>query len=143
TRGVLTIETFNATIEEDPVKPGDPSSGTYVGLTVSDTGTGIADDVLPRVYEPFFTTKELGKGSGLGLAQVFGFAKQSGGGVRIDTKIGEGTSVRVYLPRAAVEEVSAEGPGLAPLSAVVANTTILVVDDDSAVREITVSLLTE
>jgi PAS domain S-box-containing protein len=141
--GGLTIETNNVTITRTPSRPEEPLPGEYVELSVSDTGPGMPDEVLAKAFEPFFTTKAVGKGSGLGLAQVFGFAKQSGGGVRIDTKIGEGTSVRVYLPRAAAEEVSAAAPGLAPLSAVVANTTILVVDDDSAVREITVSLLTE
>jgi signal transduction histidine kinase len=71
-----------------------------VGLAVKDTGSGIPDDVLPRVFEPFFTTKEPGKGSGLGLAQVHAFVKQSGGGVRLETRVGEGTSVKVFLPRA-------------------------------------------
>jgi signal transduction histidine kinase len=69
-----------------------------VGLVVSDTGGGIPHDVLPHVFEPFFTTKETGAHSGLGLAQVYGFAKQSGGGVGIETRVGEG--VRVFLPRA-------------------------------------------
>ena len=96
--GVLTLETFNAVIGDGPFGPEDPIPGQYVGLAVSDTGIGIPDDVLPRVFEPFFTTKEPGKGSGLGLAQVFGFAKQSGGGVAIDTCVGKGTSVKVFLP---------------------------------------------
>ena len=74
-----------------------------MGLAVNDTGTGIPDDVLPRVFEPFFTTKEPGKGSGLGLAQIFGFSKQSGGGVRLETRVGEGTSVKVFFPRAEAE----------------------------------------
>ncbi len=78
--GILTLETFNASIETRPTRTGDPSPGDYVELAVSDTGTGIPDDVLPRLFEPFFTTKEPGKGSGLGLSQVLGFAKQSGGG---------------------------------------------------------------
>ena len=76
---------------------------------MTDTGTGMTKDVLTKAFEPFFTTKEIGKGSGLGLSQVLGFAKQSGGGVRIETRVGEGTSVKVYLPRAAgidVREVS-------------------------------------
>jgi hypothetical protein len=69
-----------------------------VGLVVSDTGGGIPNDVLPHVFEPFFTTKETGAHSGLGLAQVYGFAKQSGGGVGIETRVGEGALVRVFLP---------------------------------------------
>jgi signal transduction histidine kinase len=108
--GGLTIETNNVTITRTPSRPEEPLPGEYVELSVSDTGPGMPDEVLAKAFEPFFTTKAVGKGSGLGLAQVFGFAKQSGGGVRIDTKIGEGTSVRVYLPRAAAEEVSAAAP---------------------------------
>jgi signal transduction histidine kinase len=98
--GTLTIETFNAVIGNEPTWPEGPSPGDYVGLAVKDTGVGIPDDVLPRVFEPFFTTKEPGKGSGLGLAQVFGFIRQSGGGVRIGTSVGKGTSVEVFLPKA-------------------------------------------
>src|SRR6267142_704024 len=77
--GILTLETFNAVIDSAPGWTEGPVPGQYVGLAVHDTGVGIPDNVLPRVFEPFFTTKEPGKGSGLGLAQVFGFAKQSGG----------------------------------------------------------------
>ena len=141
--GGLTLETRNVAISETPTRPEEPVPGDYVELSVSDTGPGMPDEVLAKAFEPFFTTKAVGKGSGLGLAQVFGFAKQSGGGVRIETKLGEGTSVKVYLPRAAADELSAAPGRLEPLAAVAANTTILVVDDDSAVREITVSLLRE
>ncbi|MGZ5875197.1 MAG: PAS domain S-box protein, partial [Bradyrhizobium sp.] len=91
--GTLTLETFNTIIESEPFRPEEPSPGDYVGLAVKDTGSGIPNDVLPHVFEPFFTTKEPGKGSGLGLAQVFGFAKQSGGGVRLETRLGQGTAV--------------------------------------------------
>ena len=68
-------------------------------ISVTDTGSGMTKEVLAKAFEPFFTTKEIGKGSGLGLSQVLGFAKQSGGGMRIETRMGEGTSVKVYLPR--------------------------------------------
>src|SRR5258705_10861123 len=95
--GILTLETFNSAIDNGPFGPEEPVPGQYVGLAVHDTGVGIPDDVLPRVFEPFFTTKEPGKGSGLGLAQVYGFAKQSGGGVRIETRLGQGTSVKVFF----------------------------------------------
>ena len=97
--GTLTLETFNAVIDNGPATPEGPVPGRYVCLAVNDTGVGIPDDVLRHVFEPFFTTKEPGKGSGLGLSQVYGFAKQSGGGVVIDTRVGEGTSVKVFLPR--------------------------------------------
>jgi PAS domain S-box-containing protein len=101
-QGTLSIETFNTVIEDEPSKPEEPSPGNYVAIAVTDTGSGIPSDVLPHIFEPFFTTKGPGKGSGLGLAQVFGVTKQSGGGVHIDTRVGRGTSVTVLLPRAEI-----------------------------------------
>jgi signal transduction histidine kinase len=83
-----------------PGRAEEPQPGDYVELSVTDTGTGIADDVMAKVFEPFFTTKEVGKGSGLGLSQVLGLAQQLGGGVRLESVVGQGTTVRVYLPRA-------------------------------------------
>jgi CheY-like chemotaxis protein len=114
-----------------------------VMIAVSDTGSGMSDDVLGKVFEPFFTTKEVGKGSGLGLSQVFGLAKQSGGGVRIDSTVGVGTSVRVYLPKAsAVPGVDvAPAPAPEPASARPKDVHVLLVDDDSAVREVTAGIL--
>ncbi|MET0337366.1 MAG: ATP-binding protein, partial [Caulobacter sp.] len=94
--GAVTVETANVTLTDAQARPEEPAPGEYVMISVSDTGTGMSDEVLARAFEPFFTTKEVGKGSGLGLAQVFGFAKQSGGGVRIETRVGEGTAVKVY-----------------------------------------------
>jgi signal transduction histidine kinase len=100
--GTLAIATFNTVIEPDnTVDQTDATAGDYVCIRVSDSGTGIPPDTLPRVFEPFFTTKEVGQGSGLGLSMVFGFVKQSGGQVRIDSELGAGTSVTLYLPRAA------------------------------------------
>jgi CheY-like chemotaxis protein len=138
---MLTLETFNAVVERKPSRPEEPAPGEYVALAVRDTGTGMPNDVFPRVFEPFFTTKEPGKGSGLGLSQVVGFAKQSGGGVSIDTRVGEGTSVTVFLPRAAgaagVERkpvVAAEGPRAT-------TSRVLVVDDDEAVLTSTLRML--
>src|ERR1700716_1924135 len=101
--GTLTLETVNTIIESESFRPEGQLPGAYVVLAVKDTGTGITDHVLPHVFEPFFTTKEPGKGSGLGLAQVFGVAKQSGGGVRIETRLGQGTAVKIFLPRAGVD----------------------------------------
>ncbi len=145
--GCLTIETANLRLESEPARPEEPNPGDYAMVAVSDTGTGIAPDVLARVFEPFFTTKEVGKGSGLGLAQVYGFVKQSGGGVRIDTVPGEGTSVRVYLPRVAAD-VAPPAPrpvaiDCARLRHASDKRVVLVVDDDSAVRDITTTRLGE
>jgi len=97
--GTITITTHNATLGP-PSRPEEPQPGGYVTLAVADTGMGIAPDVLARVFEPFFTTKEAGKGSGLGLSQVLGLTQQLGGGVRIESEPGMGTTVSVYLPRA-------------------------------------------
>ena len=98
-------------------------------------------DVVTKVFEPFFTTKEIGKGSGLGLSQVLGFAKQSGGGVRIDTRVGEGTSVKVYLPRAANESAPATSTATTTANIGRKGAIILLIDDDNAVREVTSSIL--
>ncbi len=139
--GRLTIALGNVTLGCG-TRPEDPPPGNFVALTVTDTGTGMGPAVLERAFEPFFTTKEVGRGSGLGLAQVLGVAQQHGGGVRIASRAGIGTSVTVYLPQAhgvepAVEAAAAaSGGSLAGLS-------ILLADDDADVREITGDLLQE
>jgi CheY-like chemotaxis protein len=108
---------------------------------VTDTGSGMTPEVLAKVFEPFFTTKEVGKGSGLGLSQVFGLAKQSGGGVRIDSAPGQGASVRVFLPRASAAPQADEADGPPPAEPAPKDLSVLLVDDDSAVREVTAGLL--
>ena len=140
-RGNVTIETANAKVGP-PERPEEPSAGDYVMISVTDTGSGMTKEVLTKAFEPFFTTKEIGKGSGLGLSQVLGFAKQSGGGMRIETRVGEGTSVKVYLPRAA--ESSASEASVVTVNVTQSKrkgATILLVDDDSAVRDVTASIL--
>jgi signal transduction histidine kinase/CheY-like chemotaxis protein len=139
-RGNVTIETANAKVGP-PERPEEPPAGDYVMIAVTDTGSGMTKEVLAKAFEPFFTTKEIGKGSGLGLSQVLGFAKQSGGGMRIETRVGEGTSVKVYLPRA--ENFGSEAT-VVPVGAARSNrkgAIILIVDDDSAVRDVTASIL--
>ena len=99
--GRLTIETGNARLDRDYAdRQGDLEPGQYVMLSVSDTGRGIEPELLERVFEPFFTTKEKHKGTGLGLSMIYGFIKQSNGHIRIYSEPGEGTTVRLYLPRA-------------------------------------------
>jgi signal transduction histidine kinase len=141
--GDLMVETSNIRIGDSGDLRDMPAPGDYIELSVSDTGTGMSEAVLAHAFEPFYTTKEIGKGSGLGLAQVYGFAKQSGGSVRIDSTLGRGSSIRVFLPRATAP-VAAPAP---PRAAAPARTgkrppTILLVDDDSDVRWITGELLT-
>ncbi|CAN5244055.1 hypothetical protein BH09PSE6_BH09PSE6_02610 [soil metagenome] len=143
--GSLTVRTHNIIVTGKPMRAEDPEPGEYAVLAVTDTGTGMSADVLAKAFEPFFTTKDVGKGSGLGLAQVYGFAKQSGGGARIETSVGRGTSVHVYLPRAAefAPRLAARDAGDAPQQAdsKSADRLVLVVDDDHAVREATTALL--
>ncbi len=127
--------------------PADLERGDYVCISLVDSGTGIPPDVLARVFEPFYTTKEVGKGSGLGLSQVYGFAKQAGGTVRIESEPGKGTSVHLYLPRAvgAAAPARADSGGrAAPAAVAAANATngrVLVVDDDNDVRELLTTAL--
>jgi signal transduction histidine kinase/CheY-like chemotaxis protein len=138
--GTLAVETANVTLST-PQRPEEPQAGEYVMVAVSDTGAGMTEAVLAKVFEPFFTTKEVGKGSGLGLSQVFGLAKQSGGGVRIETREGEGTTVKVYLPRASTAASAAVPAAPQAATRAAAGACVLVVDDDSAVREVTAGIL--
>ncbi|MDR7040291.1 signal transduction histidine kinase [Methylobacterium sp. BE186] len=145
--GLLTIETANVAVTGRPTRPEQPQPGDYVMVSVSDTGSGMPPEVLARAFEPFFTTKEVGKGSGLGLAQVYGFVKQSGGGIRIDTVPGEGTSIKVYLPRVDGDDADAP-PASAPADCARTHPpgskpALLVVDDDAGVREVTATRLVE
>ncbi|MDO1582519.1 hybrid sensor histidine kinase/response regulator [Rhizobium oryzicola] len=141
-RGRLTIELGNAYLDDHYAQNAfDVKAGQYVMLAVSDTGCGMPADVLARAFDPFFTTKPEGRGTGLGLSMVYGFVKQSGGHINIYSEVGSGTTVRIYLPRSMeVEDVIAEEPS----GNVAGGTeTILVVEDDEAVRDITVSMLSE
>ncbi|SER61377.1 PAS/PAC sensor hybrid histidine kinase [Faunimonas pinastri] len=140
--GQLTIETSLVELDEAyaAAKP-DVKPGRYVMVAVSDTGVGIAPDVLEKVYEPFFTTKPIGQGTGLGLSMVYGFARQSGGQVRIHSREGEGTSVKLYLPVAddAVFEPAADLPA-APSGR---GQSVLLVEDDQSVRLLVREVLAE
>ncbi|HEX7967674.1 MAG TPA: response regulator, partial [Stellaceae bacterium] len=121
-----------------------PRAGTYAMLAVSDTGIGMDDATRQRIFEPFFTTKEIGKGSGLGLSQVYGMARQSGGTATIESTPGHGTTVRLYIPRAAAK--NADGPA-APEPVQhgksLDGATVLVVDDDFQVRNFVADSLVE
>jgi signal transduction histidine kinase/ActR/RegA family two-component response regulator len=143
--GELTIETANIMLpapQRPEGPPAGPPAGPYVAIRVSDTGAGMTPEVLAKAFEPFFTTKAVGSGSGLGLSQVFGTARQSGGDVAIDSRVGEGTTVTLYLPRA--PGVAADSP-VAPAPSRDARAEqrplVLLVDDDAPVRETTAELL--
>ncbi len=131
--GVLHFETHKVRVADDPEMP----DGDYIQLSIRDTGTGMEADVIARAFEPFFTTKDVGKGTGLGLSMVYGVARQSGGTARIDSVLGEGTTVMLYFPRADVE---GDLPGSDQSTEQLARprpakADVLVIDDDSDVRE--------
>ena len=134
--GCIVIAADNV-IEELDGKPRE-----MVRLVVRDTGSGMSDEVLARVFEPFFTTKDVGKGSGLGLAQVYGFAKQSGGRVSIETAVGKGTAITLLLPRStrALED-DESGPPAAEGPASAAGACVLLVEDDPAVAGLVADML--
>jgi PAS domain S-box-containing protein len=141
--GELNLQTYNEIVYRLPQRLEDPEPGAYVVLSVGDSGSGMSEEVLAKAFEPFFTTKEVGKGSGLGLAQVFGFAKQSGGGVSIITAENVGTTIKVYLPSIpeAAQRVALL-PGLTGQpTRDVTDRTILLVDDDATVRAVTAMML--
>ena len=134
--GAITVATRRLSITGDP----EIADGPYLGISVTDEGTGIPDEILRRVCEPFFTTKAVGQGTGLGLAMVFGLAQQSKGRLAIDSEVGRGTRVELALPFAAqAPEHAAEAPDTAPV--VGRRARVLIVDDDPQVRHVTASFL--
>ncbi len=140
--GRLTIELANKVLDHQYARAHtEVSAGDYVMVAVSDTGHGMTPDILDRVFEPFFTTKEAGSGTGLGLPMVFGFVKQSGGHVKIYSEPGEGTSVKLYLPRAISSVSPAVQRTSIPADLPRGSATILVVEDEAGVREIAVTIL--
>jgi len=140
--GRLCVSTRNVSLGA-PNAPEEPPAGKYVEICVSDTGHGMSAEVRAKAFEPFFTTKDVGKGSGLGLSQVLGFAKQSGGGLRVQTEEGKGTAIRVYLPPAEGAATSLQSEVTTPAAAPHSEAVILLVDDDNAVREVTATYLRE
>lgn len=131
--GKLTFETANVFLDEDYAsRHSEVTAGPYVMLAVSDTGPGIPLALRDKIFEPFFTTKEVGKGTGLGLPMIYGFVKQSGGHIKLYTEEGEGTTFKIYLPRADKEAGTAADTESMSLDG--GNETILVVEDDPTVR---------
>jgi signal transduction histidine kinase/ActR/RegA family two-component response regulator len=140
--GRLTLETTNAHLDaRDAAANMDVRPGEYVSLAVSDTGSGMSPDVLARAFDPFYTTKTTGKGTGLGLSQVYGFVKQSGGHVKLESQPGKGTTVRIYLPRHLGTEESVAAAPREAQPAAGNQETILVVEDEERVRSMTVEAL--
>jgi PAS domain S-box-containing protein len=138
--GKLTLELANATLDDEyAATVPDVSAGQYVMLAVTDTGSGMSREVMERAFDPFFTTKPEGVGTGLGLSMTYGFVKQSGGHIRLYSEIGEGTTVRIYLPRSTGTAVDTERRTVRELKH--GSETILVVEDDPQVQSTVVELL--
>ncbi|MDO9425412.1 MAG: PAS domain-containing protein [Methylobacterium sp.] len=140
--GRITIETANTWIDESGARRHDMPAGQYLSVCVTDTGTGMAPDLVGKVFEPFFTTKPTGEGTGLGLSMVYGFARQSGGQVRIYSEVGAGTTVCLYLPRhdgeADADDVTRK---LAEVRRAGQGETVLIVDDEPSVRMLVTEVL--
>jgi PAS domain S-box-containing protein len=142
--GQLLIETSNRYFDQRTAAQHELPSGQYVALCVSDTGTGMTADTVKRAFEPFFTTKPIGMGTGLGLSMIYGFARQSGGAARIYSRLGQGSMICIYLPMHAgtVEDPPASRTVQLPVHAS-GGETILVVDDEPAVRQVVIEVLEE
>ncbi|MEH3118324.1 MAG: PAS domain S-box protein [Methylorubrum populi] len=140
--GRITIETANRWLDTAAARQHDMPPGQYLSLCVTDTGTGMSPDVRAKAFDPFFTTKPTGQGTGLGLSMIYGFAKQSGGQVRIYSEVGQGTTVCVYLPRfhGEAEEPDPLGP-LVDAPRAEQGETVLVVDDEPTVRMLVTEVL--
>ena len=141
--GKLTVETANKWFDERGALRHDLPAGQYVSLCVTDTGTGMTPDVIAKAFDPFFTTKPLGEGTGLGLSMIYGFARQSGGQVRVYSEVGQGTTMCIYLPRhtedaSSDEETPMPAPGPAGNGEVV-----LVIDDEPTIRMLVSEVLAE
>ncbi|MCJ2107391.1 MASE4 domain-containing protein [Methylobacterium sp. E-041] len=142
--GRLLIRTENLTVTGEPgAAPPELAPGHYVHVAVSDTGLGMEAGTASRAFEPFFTTKEVGKGTGLGLSQVYGFARQGGGQVVLQSEVGTGTTVSIYLPHSKEQPASARPEGPMPLRRATDGEVILVVEDEPAVLDMAVESLSE
>jgi PAS domain S-box-containing protein len=141
--GKLTIETANKWIDDRIGKERDLPAGQYISVCVSDTGTGMAPETIQRAFEPFYTTKPLGEGTGLGLSMIYGFAQQSGGQVRIYSELDQGTTVCIYLPRHDGEAPTTDDGFIVQLEQSVDAQTVLVVDDETTIRHLIDEVLGE
>ncbi|PKA73036.1 PAS/PAC sensor hybrid histidine kinase [Pseudomonas baetica] len=142
--GRITVETANRSIESESARALDMPAGEYLCLCVTDTGTGMSDEVIAKAFDPFFTTKPLGQGTGLGLSMIYGFTKQSGGQVRVHSQVGQGTEMCIYLPRYrghALQQQDPMGSTTTPLAKT--GETILIVDDEPTVRMLLKDVLSE
>jgi PAS domain S-box-containing protein len=142
--GKLTIETANKWLDERAARQQDLPVGQYVSVCVTDTGTGMTPEVIAKAFDPFFTTKPLGEGTGLGLSMIYGFARQSGGQVRIYSEMGQGTTMCLYLPRHDEDAVSDEEDMISsPSEPLGDGEVVLVIDDEPTIRMLVAEVLAE
>jgi len=141
--GRITIETANKWLDERAAKERELPPGQYVSLCVTDTGTGMAPDVIAQAFDPFFTTKPIGQGTGLGLSMIHGFVRQSGGQVRIYSEFGKGTTMCLYLPRFIGQAEEVEKDEMLTITDSVGGATVLVIDDEPTIRMLMVEVLEE
>jgi PAS domain S-box-containing protein len=141
--GRITVEAANKRLDQQAARQHDMDPGEYLSICVTDAGTGMEPEVIERAFEPFFTTKPIGQGTGLGLSMVYGFARQSGGQVRIYSEVGMGTTICIYLPRHSGEAVSDTAEGVALNEVKGSGETILVVDDEATIRHLIDEVLDE
>jgi signal transduction histidine kinase/ActR/RegA family two-component response regulator len=144
--GKLTIETANAQLDDShEAKLRDVAPGHYIAICVTDTGVGMTPDIVSRAFDPFFTTKPIGQGTGLGLSMIYGFTRQSGGYARINSQLGRGTTVKLYLPRFHGEGEATQESADEPTTvlAIPRDEVVLVVEDEQVVRDLVIDLLGE
>jgi PAS domain S-box-containing protein len=142
--GRITIETANRCMDRQTARVYDLPEGQYLSLCVTDTGTGMTPDVAANAFDPFFTTKPIGQGTGLGLSMIYGFAKQSGGQVRLRSQVGQGTTLCIYLPRYFGDAAADEGhASQTPQAFAQTGETILIVDDEPTVRMLLADVLSD
>ena len=141
--GRITIETANKWLDQRAAGDRDLPPGQYVSLCVTDTGTGMTPEVISRAFDPFFTTKPLGQGTGLGLSMIHGFARQSGGQVRIYSEVGDGTTMCLYFPRFVGELEAAGALDTAADAEAGHGETVLVIDDEEPIRMLITDVLEE
>jgi PAS domain S-box-containing protein len=141
--GKLTIATSNAQLDAASADPSALSPGDYICIDVTDTGTGMSAEVVARAFDPFFTTKPIGQGTGLGLSMIYGFARQSNGHATIDSKLDQGTSVKLYLPRHQGQSSVEQAAGVHASQHAATGETVLVVEDEPVVRSVILEMLAD